>query len=262
MENRRDIGFSLRGFCGRFVGGQGFEGQMVEATEKMYPKAGVKKTSGSGFPLSFKFREGLDQSVSDLVERILPLGEYYRRVHWFVRDRFDYGYGLVNHAFVAVLRELMKDYMLFVAQLETMFREKKLSLHKLWFFVQPALKTMELLDSVVKDVIVCPRTQHTCIYVNMVFFSYCFSFLSLSLSLSLSSSSLSSFTNKRKQKSSVEGRRRSWWCVVEYSSPMERAASWGSSRQRCYGTPLDPSECSLLFHVREVDLRRNHRRSI
>ena len=50
---------------------------------------------------------------------------------------------------------LLQDYLIFITQLETQNRTAKLTLHKLWFYLQPTLRTLELLyntqQSITKD---------------------------------------------------------------------------------------------------------------
>jgi len=50
----------------------------------------------------------LDSSLSDLVERVLPLGTYYTAISAFVEHRSHLDYGLVNHALCAAIREMLR----------------------------------------------------------------------------------------------------------------------------------------------------------
>ena len=49
-----------------------------------------------------------DSSLSDLVERILPLGMYYTAIFAFIEHRSHLDYGLVNHALCAAIREMLR----------------------------------------------------------------------------------------------------------------------------------------------------------
>jgi hypothetical protein len=49
-----------------------------------------------------------DSSLSDLVERVLPLGTYYTAIFAFIGHRSHHDYGLVNHALCAAMREMLK----------------------------------------------------------------------------------------------------------------------------------------------------------
>ena len=50
----------------------------------------------------------LDPSLSDLVERILPLSTYYTGITSFIELRSHLEYGLVNHALCASIRDMLK----------------------------------------------------------------------------------------------------------------------------------------------------------
>jgi gamma-tubulin complex component 2 len=50
--------------------------------------------------------------------------------------RHKYEFGLVNHALCAGMRELLREYLILLAQLEHQHKLGQLSLQKLWFFVQ------------------------------------------------------------------------------------------------------------------------------
>lgn len=46
------------------------------------------------------------------------------------------------------MRTLMKEYLILVTQLEHLQRQGLLSLQKLWFYIQPTMRTMEILASI------------------------------------------------------------------------------------------------------------------
>lgn len=50
----------------------------------------------------------VDPSLSDLVERILPLATYYTGITSFIELRSHLEYGLVNHALCASIRDMLK----------------------------------------------------------------------------------------------------------------------------------------------------------
>lgn len=107
------------------------------------------------------------------VERILPLARHYVRCSWYAEMRSRYEAGLVANAFAAACRLLLREYTLLIAQvraaavwprratlsltcgpllhaqLESFAREGRLSLQKLWFFLQPSLRTLATLDDVI-----------------------------------------------------------------------------------------------------------------
>eukprot|EP00282_Hemiselmis_andersenii_P015672 CAMPEP_0114152910 /NCGR_PEP_ID=MMETSP0043_2-20121206/24067_1 /TAXON_ID=464988 /ORGANISM="Hemiselmis andersenii, Strain CCMP644" /LENGTH=152 /DNA_ID=CAMNT_0001247897 /DNA_START=70 /DNA_END=525 /DNA_ORIENTATION=- len=73
----------------------------------------------------------LDLSLADLVTRVLPLATSYVRVVRFIEMREHYEYGMVNHAFCSAMQELVREYLILIAQLETQFNAGKLTLQKL-----------------------------------------------------------------------------------------------------------------------------------
>lgn len=94
----------------------------------------------------------LDLSLADLVDRVLPLTHFYVRIVRFIDLRQNYEFGLINHALCAAVRELLREYLILVAQLEHQLSLSQLSLQKLWFFVQPAMQTLRALHSLVLDI--------------------------------------------------------------------------------------------------------------
>lgn len=51
----------------------------------------------------------------------------------------------MNHALAAAMRALVKEYLILVTQLEQLQRQGLLSLQKLWFYIQPAMRTVDIL---------------------------------------------------------------------------------------------------------------------
>lgn len=98
----------------------------------------------------FKTDESLDPSLRDLVSRILPLASIYLSLEAFVElhSRFEYGY--VSHALCAAIRNLLKEYLILIAQLENQFRSSPdFTLQKLWYYIQPTMQTLSSLDILV-----------------------------------------------------------------------------------------------------------------
>ncbi|KAL4233344.1 Gamma-tubulin complex component 2 [Mactra antiquata] len=96
----------------------------------------------------FMIDQSLDVSLMEMVKRILPLASNYSIVVRFIEEKSAYEYGMVNHALSAAMRTLIKDYLVFIAQLETQLRGGSLSLQKLWFYIQPSMKTMDIMATV------------------------------------------------------------------------------------------------------------------
>ncbi|KAM4034181.1 gamma-tubulin complex component 2 isoform 2-T2 [Anomaloglossus baeobatrachus] len=95
----------------------------------------------------FSVDPNLDMSVKELVNRILPVAASYSSITRFIEEKCSFEYGQVNHALSAAMRTLVKEYMILVTQLEHLQRQGLLSLQKLWFYIQPTLRTMEVLAS-------------------------------------------------------------------------------------------------------------------
>lgn len=66
----------------------------------------------------------------------------------FIEEKSSFEYGQVNHALTAAMRTLMKEYLILITQLEHLQRQGLLSLQKLWFYIQPTMRTMEILASI------------------------------------------------------------------------------------------------------------------
>ena len=99
--------------------------------------------------LSVKPDPTMDLSLADLVDRVAPLAAYYVRIMRFIDVRQHYEHGLVNHALCSILLELLREYLVLVAQLEHQASLCRLTLQKLWFYVQPALRTLRSLHVLV-----------------------------------------------------------------------------------------------------------------
>ena len=101
------------------------------------------------FALDEQLVSDSDPSVLFLTKRILPACGHYVRVSTYIESRSQYQYGLTTHALCASMRSLVSEYIILVAQLEHQFRSGRLTLQKLFFYTQPALRTLSALDDVV-----------------------------------------------------------------------------------------------------------------
>ena len=93
----------------------------------------------------FTVDKTLDVSLCVLVNRVLPVCGHYSVVSRFIEEKSKFIYGSVNQALCAAMRGLLKEYLLVVAQLEHQFRIDQLTLQKLWYYVQPCMRTLEIL---------------------------------------------------------------------------------------------------------------------
>ena len=97
---------------------------------------------------SFVIDKSADISLCEIVNRMLPLCSHYSMACRFVETGSHFGKGLVSHALCSAMRSLFKDYYIFVAQLEHQFRKGVLTLQKIWFYIQPSMKTIDILATV------------------------------------------------------------------------------------------------------------------
>ena len=92
-----------------------------------------------------------DPSLLHLARRMLPLCVHYVRVSAFVEARSKHEHGKTAHALAAAVRKLLGEFDVLVAQLEEQHRAGFLSMQKLWFYVQPSMRTLEILDFVATE---------------------------------------------------------------------------------------------------------------
>ncbi|KAG8877739.1 hypothetical protein FRB97_003153 [Tulasnella sp. 331] len=108
--------------------------------------------------VQFAANPTLDPSLRDLVDRILPLATYYTAINEFMQLRSQLECGLVNHALCAAIRDMLKDYLTLVSQLEHLFNTSpSFTLQKLWFYAHPTLHTLSLIYSLTTELV---RADH------------------------------------------------------------------------------------------------------
>ena len=128
----------------------GFPGRYIRAADANFGKLLDQNDGGSPkeiFGLADELCKGADPSATFLARRILPASGYYARVSNYVESRSRYEYGLTVHALCSAMKLLLREYTILVAQLEHQFRRGKLSLQKLFFYSQPATRTLQALDA-------------------------------------------------------------------------------------------------------------------
>lgn len=96
----------------------------------------------------FSVDRTLDVSLQALVNRILPICSQYSVVSRFIEEKSKFVHGMVNQALCAAMGALVKEYLVIVAQLEHQFRIDQLTLQKLWYYVQPCMRTLEILSRI------------------------------------------------------------------------------------------------------------------
>ena len=101
---------------------------------------------------SFSTDKNLNVSLLALLNRILPVCSHYSVVRRFVEDRSKFIHGMVNQALCAAMRGVLREFLVVVAQLEHQFRGDQLSLQKLWYYVQPCIRSLEILARIALSV--------------------------------------------------------------------------------------------------------------
>ncbi|XP_011257254.1 gamma-tubulin complex component 2 isoform X2 [Camponotus floridanus] len=127
-----DILYCLKGIDGSYI-----------ISEPLTSPYGVK---------TFSISPDVGISFKQLAQQILPLASYYSMTVRFVEEKVSPDDGQVNHALRGAIRSLLKDYLLFVVQLETEHIHGKLSLQKLWFYIQPTMLTMSILSQITSTI--------------------------------------------------------------------------------------------------------------
>ncbi|XP_012273660.1 gamma-tubulin complex component 2 isoform X2 [Orussus abietinus] len=91
-------------------------------------------------------------SYRQLAQQILPLASHYSMTVRFVEEKVLPEDGQVNHALRGALRCFLKDYLLFIVQLETEHIRGKLNLQKLWFYIQSTLSAMSVFAQITSSI--------------------------------------------------------------------------------------------------------------
>ncbi|TIA88358.1 hypothetical protein E3P99_02626 [Wallemia hederae] len=96
----------------------------------------------------------IDKSLATLIHRILPLASLYTSITAFVEQRSAMDWGLVNHALCAAIRDMLKEYHLLLAQLETLFYTSPCyTLQMAFYHLQPALHKLTLVHQLALQLI-------------------------------------------------------------------------------------------------------------
>lgn len=97
---------------------------------------------------NFSVDRTLDRSLLSLVNKVLPVCSHYSTVSRFIEDKSKFIHGMVNQALCSSMKGLLKEYLVIVAQLEYQLHYNQLTLQKLWYYVQPCMKTVEILSRI------------------------------------------------------------------------------------------------------------------
>jgi gamma-tubulin complex component 2 len=112
-------------------------------------------TNSKSCAIKFELDENIDPTLRALVFRITPLCQNYSTVVKFIERQSQMGAGRVNQALAGAMSQVMKDYYIFVAELETEQRKGELTLNKIWFSIQTKLETMGLMADICNTIDRC-----------------------------------------------------------------------------------------------------------
>ena len=126
---------------------------LMEGIEGLYITSKRKTTAVD--PLieqKFSIASGINASLKDLTRRLLPVCANFATIVHFIQEKSTFAYGTVNHALAAAMKNLVRDYFTLTAQLETQLHAGQLTLQKMWFYLQPTMRTFELLASICRGI--------------------------------------------------------------------------------------------------------------
>lgn len=92
-----------------------------------------------------------DESLLYMVNKMLPLCEKHDRICVFVNLHSYYECGLVSHALCEAITSLLREYKLKITQVSVELDKGELTLQKLWFYIQPCIRTLESLDKFAEE---------------------------------------------------------------------------------------------------------------
>jgi len=87
-----------------------------------------------------------DPSLLYMINKILPLSTYYDKISQYLNLNNNLETGLISKAFCDGIRKILREYVLFINQLEIEFNIDNLDIQKLWYLSQPSLRLLENLQ--------------------------------------------------------------------------------------------------------------------
>ncbi|CAK9804480.1 Gamma-tubulin complex component 2 [Anthophora plagiata] len=127
-----DILYCLKGIDGTYIVSEPLTGSYAVKTFSISPDVGI--------------------SYKQMTQQILPLASHYSMTARFVEEKVSPEDGQVNHALRGAIKSLLKDYFLFVVQLEMEHLRGKLNMQKLWFYIQPTMIAMSILFQITSTI--------------------------------------------------------------------------------------------------------------
>ena len=128
----------------------GFEGQYISFVDTYSPTEEKDRLTGP----KYRIMPGLDPSLRDLIESMLLMASHYSALEAFVEIQSREEYGSVNHALCAAIRQLLKDYLILVAQLESKVTgDPTFTLHQMHLSVIPTAQSLTQLYAVAQELL-------------------------------------------------------------------------------------------------------------
>lgn len=143
--------------------------------EGNYIKRIITHTNFSDFKVEFQIEPYLESPTADpplvrLVDLMLPLSFYYDSLTHFLNININnFETGLVAKGFCHGLKKLLREYVLFVNQLDCQNKSSSpLNLQQLWWLCQPCLKLLENLHKLCQN---CSMVKGGAL-INIIYSSY------------------------------------------------------------------------------------------
>lgn len=81
-----------------------------------------------------------------MINKVLPLSAYYDNITSFINIALSTETGLISKYLINAIKQIIRDYILFVNTLENEFLAHKLDIQRLWYLCQPSMKIFENLQ--------------------------------------------------------------------------------------------------------------------
>ena len=128
----------------------GYEGQYVCFVDSYKPSEEKDRLAGP----EFRILPGLDPSLRDLTTSMLKMATHYSAIEAFVEVQSREEFGSVNHALCAAIRNLLKDYLILIVQLETkVISDQSLTLHQMHLHVIPTAQSLAHLYALAQELL-------------------------------------------------------------------------------------------------------------
>ncbi|KAJ4516228.1 gamma tubulin complex Spc97/GCP2 subunit Alp4 [Exophiala dermatitidis] len=128
----------------------GFEGQYIRFRDIYNPSDEKDRLNGPTFhPLP-----GLDPSLKDLTSSMLSMATHHCALEAFTEVQSREEFGSVNQALCAAIRNILKDFLILVAQLEMkVLNDPSFTLHKMHIAVIPTMQCLAQLYSLAQELL-------------------------------------------------------------------------------------------------------------